>query len=201
MIHLLSISGWGGYNISPTFTLPAAKKRILFFLGAGTSNSGTRNPVYNNTPMTVFKSIGAGYGAEGSATIAYLEIPDDWSGTYPVSGQMVTSYMMVCFGGAKRTDSYLAKHQINGTSVEATSVNVAVESRPSGLFVAVLHTLNRTNNVTNLKLLYKTSDICVGYATPSSASFTPDFTFTRGMVAYQSATFKPKPDYGSVTII
>lgn len=202
MIHLLGTAPFDGYNITPTYSLPDGKNRLLLFLAAGTSATDTRDATYNGSTMTVVKVLNTpeSYGSYGSAAIAYLEIPDTWAaGSYSITHHMQTSFMIACFGGVKKSSGVLATDSTFGSN--QPGVSRAIACRPSGLVVTVLNAPGKTITATGVTELYNASGYSIGYKITTTDTLTPAFTLnSNGDVAYMAAAYIPKPNYGSVSI-
>ena len=200
MIHLLSTAAWGGYNTSPTFTLPAGFKRMVVFIGTGTGSGGMTAATYNGVNMTILTNSGWDGASNRSVAIAYLEIPDTWAaGSYALTKTFAGSFMPVCFGGVKRTTGYIGTDTDDGSG--KVGFSRSIEARPSGLVLTAVNAVDKTITVSNMTAFYSTAGTWVGYATPSASAFVPAVSFASSYAVYRAASFRPKPNMGAVVIV
>jgi hypothetical protein len=202
MIHVLNIGAMGGYNIDPSYTLPAGRNRLLVLFSAGIVATPGSAATYNGVSMTVLTSFNGANGENARAVIAYLEIPDDWSGAYNIAHSPGNwgDILPVTFGGVKKTTGHIADDQ--QVSNILSGIDRAIESRPSGLVVVAFNAPSKTITTSNLTALYTSSGGYLGYAIPTGVTFAPNLAWgSAGSMAYVAVSFKPKPTYGAVTII
>lgn len=196
----------GNYS-TKDITLPDYRNRMIVVVGSATGDSSinidSRSKTFGGVAMTLLYSQYGSQGEYGSAWIAYLAIPDSWSGdkTLAAVGGVVRDHALILVG-VNSVDPVTAPDTLNTPNL--TTLDRPIASVGRGMVIAAVGTDNPTTiTSTNLTTINSNAGVLQGWLTPAGSSSAPNITTVgynaRG--AYIAVAFNPKPVYGSAIII